>query len=125
MTHTSRCRGDAFVNDRLDHEGQVIDRTTRQCLTCGTWLGMGPSDEEPVRVEVRAAEIAAGFADDSGDCSNIELLGTISPNACHADLIESDESLHVYRDQYWAGWLAAEIHHHTDLTDNGNDRCRP
>ena len=29
-----------------------------QCCACWTWLPLGPSDETPVDVEVRAAEIA-------------------------------------------------------------------
>lgn len=35
----------------------------RRCVTCGAWLSLGPSDDEPaeVRVEIRAAELATAW----------------------------------------------------------------
>lgn len=44
-------------------QGQRRAFVVRACLECGAWLSLGHSDEAPVHVEVRAAEIAADLDD--------------------------------------------------------------
>lgn len=57
MKHTKRCRGGIAIRTRFLADARKY-LTWRECRSCGTWLPLGPSDEAPVAVEVRAAEIA-------------------------------------------------------------------
>lgn len=55
--HTGTRETGRFVVMHDGSNDRVVD--TDRCLDCGAWLSLGPSDEGPVAVEVRAAEIAA------------------------------------------------------------------
>lgn len=50
-----------------------------ECATCGTWLPMGPSDEERVAIEVRAAAIAAHRTGDMGMAEAFGWEGWLAP----------------------------------------------
>lgn len=70
MKHTKRCRGVSSGKRNMrvaDPAPRDVWLTWSQCLTCGAWLPLGPSDESPVSVEVRAATIAAHAVDKPGE----------------------------------------------------------
>jgi hypothetical protein len=98
--HCHHRLGSTLETDLLDFEDRVIVRTTRQCMTCGEWLGMGESDETPVAAEVRAAELS-------------DLASS------HADSMESsgwgawDYDSNPVADERWhTGWLGRVIFEH-------------
>jgi hypothetical protein len=92
-----------FFKDRL-----VCDR-------CGYWIGLGDSNDAPdaVRVEMRAAELAA-LLPDSFDETMMEWAGR-----CH--FVEGHEMPTTFGGL--AGWLAAAIatHHAPQPADAGGD----
>jgi hypothetical protein len=79
-----RCRPDAHV----DGCGQVAQCEQFRCLDCGAWLSLGESNDEPeqVRVEMRAAELAAEW-------------GTVPPK-CNDGAFEEDCPRCG-----WEGWI--------------------
>lgn len=85
------------------------------CRDCGAWLSLGPANDEPaaVRVEIRAAGLAAIWNSNSSEWNGFESLGMVSPEAEHAPLIERDiaEGRKFKRDldAYYAGHLARHI----------------
>jgi len=103
--HTKRCRG---VNERSSNVYVIENGTQRmhsmfwdECATCGTWLPLGPSDETPVAVEVRAAEIVA----DGGDCA---LMSFDEFGGWHCDWLTYPDS----KSEWDAGDLARVIYDH-------------
>lgn len=83
------------------------------CLDCKAWLPLGKANDEPeaVRVEMRAAEIAAtGRPLTMDDCSP---GSTADCAACGFVDNQLDAPTFVSeRAGYWAGWLAREIAAH-------------
>lgn len=87
----------------------------RECLDCGTWLPLGHSDEndERVRVEIRAAELAArsGFGSFSNCGAGCERCGFVTHS--HGVVGETPHPQCNER-QFHAGYLARQIATHTD-----------
>lgn len=86
--------------------------TAGPCLDCGAWLSLGYSDETPVAVEVRAAEIAATYptlhslrcAIERGEVDGAEYAGWIEHAFDSAKVPEQEGE--------WAGYLARCIVEH-------------
>ena len=81
------------------------------CRDCRAWLGVGESDEKPVAVEVRAAEIAIQRGAD-GD----PVHRALADGAEYAGWLDHafDSNKAPDQDDEWAGWLAREIATHHD-----------
>lgn len=49
-------------------DGYVATVEQFRCIDCGAWLSLGPSNDEPeaVRIEIRLAELFAGYAIEFG-----------------------------------------------------------
>jgi hypothetical protein len=102
VRHTKRCRGD-IVRSKLVAVTTGICSHVRlmlwdTCATCGAWLPLGPSDETPVAIEVRALEIFDSWPD--GDQTDGEDAGW----RAHMTGGDPDASPSML-----AGWLAREI----------------
>ncbi len=83
-----------------------------RCVDCGEWLSLGPSndDSDAVRVEIRAAEIAAKaglFRRPQGDIGE-----DIGWEIAYQDFAHSA----LVNDAQRAGWLAREIWTHSEPT---------
>lgn len=74
-----------------------------RCEACGEVVPLGHSDEEPVRVEVRAAEIAEAFPKWPADFDEREGDGWFA----HASA--SDYTADRDDEWWWAGWFARHI----------------
>jgi hypothetical protein len=85
--------------------------TVAICSLCACYCALGPSDETPVAVEVRAAEIAVDAADRGETrwitCHPYEWYGWLEHKNGTAAGIDGDE--------FQTGYLARVIHEH-DLT---------
>lgn len=93
------------------------DRHHVTCDACGRWLPLGESNDEPeaVRVEIRAAELAAEFTRERGTADD----ATVDENA--GWLVHLNEWTHLDRDRGFpkndeqhAGYLAREIATHSE-----------
>lgn len=98
----------------IDGLPDPLELSWRECLDCGTWLPMGPSNDSPeaVAIEIRAAELADKW-------SEYEYLpGTDRfdwcPTAGSDGLCGSCESL----------YLAHAIAHHDSLRTSPNPETR-
>lgn len=83
-----------------------------KCLDCGAWLSMGPSNDksEAVRIEMRAAELAAG-----GDmicCGDVDDIGDCEECGC----VDYETGTDPMSTAQWAGYLARAIVSHEDET---------
>lgn len=78
-----------------------------RCIDCGAWLSLGPSNDEPeaVRIEIRAAEIAANGVG-VGSTDLVEAFGWAIAKWGNRDTP-------IYVGQ-WCGYLAHEIVTHTE-----------
>ena len=94
----------------------------RPCERCGAWLSLGPSsdDSEPVRIEMRAAELAAEWDPNDGRWDGFVSLGMCSPMAEHVDILERDiasgRDRRVDLANYIVGHLACCIASHSTET---------
>lgn len=79
----------------------------RVCFDCNTWLPLGPSNDEPeaVKIEIRAAEIAAKWA--PLDREQIEVWDGWY---CHRDGVAPNADT----PSEYAGYLAREIATHDE-----------
>jgi hypothetical protein len=61
MTRCNHINGYAQHNDSVMIAGSIRVVSSRRCLDCGAWLSLGPAndDDDRVKVELRAAELAA------------------------------------------------------------------
>jgi hypothetical protein len=94
--------------------------TMRQCEDCFAWLPLGKANDEPeaVRVEMRAAEMAASAMDGdllTGLCNGAEIAGWI-------EAIYDSQKVPEQPGE-WSGWLAHYIHDHdaTHSHDTGDE----
>lgn len=80
-----------------------------RCVDCGAWLSLGPSNDEPesVRVEIRAAEIAAAACEPIDEWICQELTATERLGWC--GWID-EASLGILAEH--AGYLACQIWQH-------------
>lgn len=113
MTHTKRCRGSfRMVVGVTCGDGTKLFRETSECATCGTWLPLGPSDERPVAVEVRAAELADSY-------QHHETLDTYAASEWYGWLCASNGvEVGEFHDEHHAGYLARVIYDH-DREEHG------
>ncbi len=114
MTPARECRhgnADHVGPFRLEHPSLFHPIEHLVCLDCGVWLSLGPSadDDERVRVEIRAAELAArrGFGSFSNCGAGCERCGFVT----HKSNNDSPYDRCNAR-QFDAGWLAREIATH-------------
>lgn len=117
-----RCRhlntSDKCGETTHDRIGDIIYEVEyRECLDCGAWLPLGESNDKPeaVRVEIRAAELAAEFTRERGTADD----ATVDENA--GWLVHLNEWTHLDRDRGFpkndeqhAGYLAREIATHSE-----------
>lgn len=84
------------------------EATHLECCDCHEHLPWGHSDEAPVRVEVRAAELAVA------PLVSIERWpATMHGQEPHGWMGHRRDDTPIDPQQsYWAGWLAREIHTH-------------
>ena len=90
----------------LRSDGTIFDALI--CRDCRAWLGVGESDEGPVAVEVRAAEIASSL--EVAEVPRIPLCETHGWES-H---VNGDDPVLCSPYRFWAGWLAREIATHHD-----------
>lgn len=114
-----------------DHVTTYLDLTRGQptcivhcdvCQDCGAWLSLGPSndDSEAVRVEMRAAELAADLVDDDHKRTVFSGGGSTSDECwgwfLYDRYISANDvtATHVLSDAGLAGYLARCIATHGD-----------
>lgn len=118
MRHTNRCGPGATMQWRyIDAvaDGHPVRACMEwlACSTCGTWLPLGQSDEAPVAVEVRAAELA-GMTGPERYAPRFENRRAIKRDEMRgwdAAMMLADYQ-HRDRRQYVAGHLARVIFDH-------------
>lgn len=84
----------------------------RICNHCGTWLPLGPSNDEPeaVRVEIRAAEIARCLDEGGCEMSSLECCGFND----EWPTLRGGGHVHMDTASQRAGYLAREIATHSE-----------
>lgn len=92
-----------------------LELSWRECLDCGAWLSLGPSNDEgeAVAAEIRAAEIAADLAAEGCWMSPFERWG-------FNDEWPTLRGGYPVKIETWsqrAGYLARAIHTHSEGTD--------
>lgn len=97
----------AYASDSVD---------ARVCQSCGAWLPLGPANDEDerVKVEIRAAELAVrkGFGSWANHGAGCERCGyCAAKNDVHDSPTQQCKG-----HEYDAGWLAHEIQEHKDVT---------
>lgn len=108
MKHTKRCwdiiSHVSIINAvAVDGSPTIESLRWNSCATCGTWLPLGPSNDTPVAVEVRATELAANGG---RGMREPELFGWQS----------ADLGIFPYPREE-AGYLAHVIAHHPESND--------
>lgn len=87
------------------------------CIDCGTWLSLGEANDslEAVRVEIRAAELAAGWTKERGTLDGATLGEDVGWLIAFVKLFPDNRSTPM-NDEQWAGYLARCIATHTEGT---------
>ena len=93
------------------------------CLDCGTWLPLGPSDEEPVAAEIRAAELAARVTEQRARGKSPFLSDIGFDSAEIAGWIECQYDSEKLPEQpgEHAGYLARAIIEHNHARSSGGE----
>lgn len=112
---TSTTYIDVWVQD-ASGSWYARDAEMLTCLDCGAWLSLGPANDTPdALVELRAAEIAAAWADDPASIERTLLDEHVGfcEYKCHHLGIEMVTAAHH------AGWLARAIVQHDAEQEGG------
>jgi hypothetical protein len=109
--------GETFVSSSWAGENYTVHVEQFRCIDCGAWLSLGESDDAPdaVRVEMRAAELAA-MLPDSFDETMMEWAG-------RRHFVEGHEMPTTFGSM--AGWLAAAIATHAPQPADAGGKENP